>query len=233
MPVASPGPLAARYNLACDPQDQTWHLTSLYCSLQLGVSIPIPLQNQGQNALASCTAEDHISILLIRWLSQVNECRGCCRNTLPASAMTASAAIASSAHDVSVPPQKTYTWGCRQSQFKLGLWVATRRCLLELILARWCLCTTVAPIICLALSCQPSCDIAGCYVDVLSGPGCRCWQTRIGGCWWKRLLMCVCLCVSVCEWYSRHGWDESFLLAPELPISVHSEECPNHAGYLS
>lgn len=115
------------------------------------------------------------------------------------------------------PTMKTRTLGCRQSQFKLRLRKATHRCLLELILARWCLCTAVAPIICQALSCQPSCDIASCYMDVFSGPECRCWQTRIGGCWRKRLVVCV----FVCEWYSRHGWMSLFsqsLSCPSLSI---------------
>lgn len=103
--------------------------------------------------------------------------------------------------------RKPHALGCRQGQLKLGLWMATHRCLLELILARWCLCTTVAPIICLALSCQPSCDIASCYMEVLSGPGCHCWQTRTGGCWWKRLLVCV-------NGTQGTGWDETLLSWP-------------------
>lgn len=113
--------------------------------------------------------------------------------------------------------RKPHPLGCRQGQLKLGLWMATHRCLLEPILARWCLCTTVAPIMCLALSCQPSCDITRCYMEVLLGPGCCCWQTRMGGCWWKRLLVClsVCLCVCVCACVR----DESLL---SLPLS-----CPS------
>lgn len=111
----------------------------------------------------------------------------CSKNMLPASA-----AITSTQHQ-SPTTENLTLWAGRQGQLKLGLWMATHRCLLEPILARWCLCTTVAPIMCLALSCQPSCDITRCYMEVLLGPGCCCWQTRMGGCWWKRLLLCVCV----------------------------------------
>ena len=77
-PGASCGPVAALYDLACVPQEhvncdhtavlweQTWHPTSLHCCLQFGVSIPMPPQHQGQNALAPCMAEDHTNIFLIR-----------------------------------------------------------------------------------------------------------------------------------------------------------------------
>lgn len=85
--------------------------------------------------------------------------------------------------------KETYPLGCRKNKLKPGLWMATHSSPLEPVLVRWCLlCSTVASITFLGLSCQPSCDITSCYMEVLLGPECCCRQTRMLSHWWKRLL---------------------------------------------
>lgn len=81
------------YGMACVPQEhtnhdhtavlweQTWHLTSFHCCLQLEVGISSLSQHWCQNALAPGMADDHTSILLIKWPNQIKEWRGCCKNT--------------------------------------------------------------------------------------------------------------------------------------------------------
>lgn len=111
----------------------TWTVTTLQCSgkktgilrvstdvCSWGWASPCLPNHRGQNTLAPYIAENHTSIILIRWPSPVNECRGCCKNTQPASAPTASAAIASSARDARVPPQKTSCIGVQARPAQTG-----------------------------------------------------------------------------------------------------------------
>lgn len=149
----------------------------------IGVSIPTPPQHCDQNALAPCMAEDHTILLLINWSNPINKSRSCCKNTVLASAMITSVAIVSSALDDRVPPQKTSFVRVQAKAAQTGAMDGFTQMSVRADFGRWCLCTTAAPIICLALSCQPSSNVASCYMELLSGPRHCWWQTRMGGCW--------------------------------------------------
>lgn len=132
------------HSMACVPQEHTnrdhtavlwekiWHFISLHCSLQLEVSISSLSQHLCQNALAPGMADNHQHPPPEVTKKNKGVQRLLQKHT--ASALP----IASSVHHVSPTTENLMHWGC-QSQLKLGLWMATHRCLLEPALARWCL----------------------------------------------------------------------------------------------
>lgn len=113
--------------------------------------------------------------------------------------------------------RKPHALGCWQSQLTLDGYtqMPVRASLGQMVF--------VAPVTFLALNCQPSCDIASCYMEVLAGPGCHCWQTRAGGCCWKRLLVCVCNVSST----QGTGWGV-LSWPPSCPPLLNHTECLNH-----